>query len=182
LWKTTVSGVVATCCIAACTGIVFAALAFTHGGAEISYQGLSITLPARTVADAPPPAVPAPPTVRVWDVAPPALTTPVAQSATPWLGIWYRETSVALPGESGAGEVCGARVLSVYSNSPAEQGSLHAGDVILAVDDRPLQNGLDLRNTVRSARVGAIVTLHVYRDDRLQRIPVTLGALPFVEE
>jgi membrane-associated protease RseP (regulator of RpoE activity) len=199
MWKTAVSGTVAICSVAACTGIVFAGLAFTHGGAQISFHELSISLPARANDPSPAPiaeTVPSPPIVA-----------PVARLAIPYLGIWYRETTVSDFEPSGTfdrlvawsengrfldtlngtnqprpRDLCGARVMAVRPNSPAEHVGLQPGDVIVGVDSRLLFDGLDLRSRVRGANVGQQITLILYRDDRLLRVPVVLGVLPLGEE
>jgi len=206
MWKTAVSGTVTICSVAACAGIVFAGLAFTHGGAQISFHDLSISLPARS-NDALPPAVASTPGPIPETVPSQPIVAPVARLAIPYLGIWYRETTVsdAEPStalehlmawsengrvsvgfngnhEPGPRDLCGARVMAVRPDSPAERVGLQAGDVIVGVDSQPLYDGLDLRSRVRSANVGQQITLHVYREERLMRIPVVLGVLPLGEE
>jgi hypothetical protein len=159
---------------------VFAGLAFTQGGAEISFRGLHISMPAQTqMADLPPfPTAPAPPVLPPAP-PPPAEVAPVAQFGIPYLGIMYRQDMQQIEGRHGPVDVNGASVVAVYPGTPASGINLRSGDMILAVDGEPLLEGLDLRNAVRSSRVGATITLHVHRDGRVLRMPVTLGALPF---
>jgi len=197
--------------VTACAALVFAGLAFTHGGAQISFRELNISLPARS-GDVTPPAPVAVP--EVLTVQP--IVAPSSQLAIPYLGIWYRETTVnpshdrrfldpGIFGRDGRRtfafgadgrllstvdrsdqppglDLCGARVMAVRPNSPAERVGLQAGDVIIGVDDRGFVDGLDLRSRIRGASVGQQVTLHLYRDDRLIHVPVELGTLPLGEE
>jgi S1-C subfamily serine protease len=181
MWKTAVSGAVAISAITACAGIVFAGLAFTQGGAEISFRGLHITMPAQTqMADVPSfPTAPDPPVLPpAPPPPPPAEVAPIAQFGIPYLGIMYRQDMQQIEGRHGPVDVNGASVVAVYPGTPASGIDLRSGDMILAVDGEPLLEGLDLRNAVRSSRVGASIMLDVYRDDRVLRMPVTLGALP----
>lgn len=200
MWRTAVSGAVAISSVTACAALVFAGLAFTHGGAEISFRDVTISLPARSNDMTPPMTVPAP------DVQPAQpIVAPPADLAIPYLGIWYRETTVnpsyersfrdsGLISRDGrfrftldrsdapALNLSGARVMAVRPGTPAERVGLQSGDVIVGVDDRGFVDGLDLRSRIRGATVGQQITLHLYRDDRLIQVPVVLGALPLGEE
>jgi S1-C subfamily serine protease len=190
LWKTTVSGAVATCLMTTTAGLIFAGLAFTHGGAEISYNGLNISLSARTPAPPAPPRPPAPP-------APPAVAstaTPVlayfpppesrstfSRFAIPYLGIRYEQLSRPRAFAFGAASTS-AYVHHVYPGSPAAEVGLRAGDRIRAVNSRNLADSRDLQFAVRSAEVGDTILLEVERGGGTLHLPVTLGALSFAGE
>jgi PDZ domain-containing protein len=66
----------------------------------------------------------------------------------------------------------GARVVAVRSGSPAA-GVLHIGDVILAVDGKPVSQAAFLGELVRAGPVGATLSLSVDRAGRVEEIPVT---------
>jgi serine protease DegQ len=57
----------------------------------------------------------------------------------------------------------GAVVASVERNSPAEQAGLKPGDVVTAVNGRPIYDSADLRNAIGLMRVGSDVELSVLR-------------------
>jgi S1-C subfamily serine protease len=186
---------VAICSVTACAALAFAGLAFTHGGAQISFRELNISLPSQSSGMPSPEVLPSQPIVA-----------PPSQLAIPYLGIWYRETTanpsharrLLDPGifsrdgryrftvdrsdQPPTLDLCGARVMAVRPDSPAERVGLQTGDVIVGVDDRGFVDGLDLRSRIRGANVGQQVTLHLYRDDRLIHVPVELGTLPLGEE
>ncbi len=69
----------------------------------------------------------------------------------------------------------GARVVAVRSGSPAA-AALHPGDVILAVDGRPVSQAALVAELVRAAPPGKAVILAVERGDRVEQIAVTTGA------
>ncbi len=67
----------------------------------------------------------------------------------------------------------GAVVAQVTPGSAAEQAGLRSGDVIVAVDERPISGSGDLRNAIGLLRVGTRVRLDVLRKGR----PLTLHAV-----
>jgi regulator of sigma E protease len=61
--------------------------------------------------------------------------------------------------------------------SPAERAGLHVGDLLLAVDDTPVDNGIDFIDIIR-ASAGKALQLHVRRAGA----PLTLGVTPEAEQ
>jgi putative serine protease PepD len=59
---------------------------------------------------------------------------------------------------------------------PAERAGLQPGDVIVAIDDKPVNDSSELIVAIRSRSPGDTVTLTVRRDNDEQRIEVTLGS------
>ncbi|HEX7007887.1 MAG TPA: Do family serine endopeptidase [Alphaproteobacteria bacterium] len=57
----------------------------------------------------------------------------------------------------------GAVVVSVEPGSPAANAGLKPGDVIIAMDGRPVRNASDLRNDIGLVRVGTTIELTVLR-------------------
>jgi putative serine protease PepD len=86
-----------------------------------------------------------------------------------WLGI---EGS-----DAGDPEVAGGGVLiaSVTPGSPAEQGGLRAGDVLVEIDGHMIGHVPDLMITLRSLSPGDEITATVVRDDDPTTLTVTLG-------
>jgi putative serine protease PepD len=70
----------------------------------------------------------------------------------------------------------GASVVSVESGGAAEEAGLQAGDVVTAVDDRPVTSSTELTAAVRSHAPGDTVTLTVRRGDDTRTVEVTLGS------
>ncbi|HET7608228.1 MAG TPA: S1C family serine protease, partial [Gammaproteobacteria bacterium] len=86
-------------------------------------------------------------------------------------------------GRDGAG---GVLVLGVAGGSPAERvglrptrqernGNIIIGDIIAAVDGRPVETEADLIGVLDEHEFGDRVTLTVIRNDRRIEVPVTLG-------
>jgi len=85
--------------------------------------------------------------------------------------------SARTAGADGSSEVgSGAEIVMVETGGAAEKGGLKAGDVITAVDDRPVTSSTELTAAVRSHAPGDGVTLTVRRGNDTRSVDVTLGS------
>jgi S1-C subfamily serine protease len=84
--------------------------------------------------------------------------------------------SATTEAQDGSAVGSGARVVSVQDGSPAADAGLKAGDVVTAIDDRPVTSSTELTAAVRSRTPGDTVTLTVARGGQSQSIEVTLGS------
>lgn len=69
----------------------------------------------------------------------------------------------------------GAVITQVEPGSAAEDAGLQAGDIIIAVDDNPIQNSTELRNRIGLTPVGEDVDVTIFRDGRRRTIEVEIG-------
>jgi S1-C subfamily serine protease len=67
---------------------------------------------------------------------------------------------------------------SVLSNGPAAQAGLRAGDVITAIDGRPVRTMAELADRLSGYRPGDSITVTINRAGQEQQVPVTLQAWP----
>jgi len=72
----------------------------------------------------------------------------------------------------------GARVRSVNAGSPAEAAGVQAGDVIIAVNDRPVNSHESVTAIVREHRAGDVIKLTLVRNNQILELAVTLAAMP----
>ncbi len=81
----------------------------------------------------------------------------------------------------------GVLVLTIKPGSPAgsaglrptrrnEDGQIELGDIIVAMDGKPIKSVEDLYSALDAHKIGDTVTLTILRDDRKQDVKVTLGA------
>jgi putative serine protease PepD len=70
----------------------------------------------------------------------------------------------------------GAEVVEVPPGTPADKAGLEAGDIVVAVDDVVVTNGIGLIVAIRTHQPGETVTLRVRRDGREMTVRVTLEA------
>ncbi|AWU94683.1 Do family serine endopeptidase [Azospirillum ramasamyi] len=66
----------------------------------------------------------------------------------------------------------GALIAKIERGSPADSGGLRSGDVVVAVDGRPIRSATDFRNRIGLMRVGTPVQLTVVRNGGQKSVTV----------
>jgi serine protease Do len=84
-------------------------------------------------------------------------------------------SAMSLPNTAGGD---GALIASVSSDSPASKAGLQPGDVITAVDGKPVHNPRDLAMLVAADRPGSEAKVDVLRDGAPKSVTVSLATLP----
>ena len=129
------------------------AIASQTGG----YQGIGFAIPANTVE---------------------RVATQIIEEGTvrrAQLGVQYGPASPSLIENENLPS--GAAVIGqVEDGSPAAEAGLQPGDVVTAIEGKPLDNYLQIGNTVASMQPGDEVTLTIRRNGETQEITATLGA------
>jgi Do/DeqQ family serine protease len=69
----------------------------------------------------------------------------------------------------------GAVVARVVPRSPAAQAGLQVGDVIVAMEGKPIRDASDLRNAVGLVRIGQTVSLDVLRHNKTFQVEAKVG-------
>lgn len=72
------------------------------------------------------------------------------------------------------GELRGALIASVEPGSAAAKAGLRTGDVVTAINDRPVHGATDLRNRIGLTPVGSEIHVTVKRGDGERVIPITI--------
>ncbi|MGN6575728.1 MAG: trypsin-like peptidase domain-containing protein [Nocardioides sp.] len=70
----------------------------------------------------------------------------------------------------------GAEVVGVPSGTPADLGGLREGDVVVAVNDKQITDGISLIVAIRAHQPGETITLTVRRGGENKQVKVTLDA------
>ncbi len=95
--------------------------------------------------------------------------TPAApEGDTAWLGVYLEEGEAA--GEQGA------RITHVYPSGPAARAGLHAGDVIMQIDDRKIEGPSDVITYVQESEPQAETQFSIQRNEQQMTVPVVLGS------
>jgi putative serine protease PepD len=70
----------------------------------------------------------------------------------------------------------GAEIVAVPAGTPADQAGLEKGDIVVAVDGKPISNGIGLIVAIRSHRPGETIRMTVRRDGSMRTLEVKLDA------
>jgi serine protease DegQ len=92
------------------------------------------------------------------------------------LGIGIQDLAPDLAEALKLGDLRGALIANVEAGSSAEQAGLKTGDVVTAIDGRPVHGSTDLRNRIGLTPAGSKVRLAVKRGDEQHEIEVTIAS------
>jgi serine protease Do len=125
------------------------------------------------------------------DIAKPIMSQALAgeQLARPYIGIRYEEINLQRKAEKhltvdhgaliGPGtDPSGGSLPAITPGSPADKAGLKDGDVIVAIEDRTIDQEHPLDATLAQYAPGQTIHLHVIRDGKDLTIAVTLGTRP----
>ena len=95
-----------------------------------------------------------------------------------YLGIEPAPVTREVAAQLSLDQAAGILVMNVGDGTPAAKAGLQPGDVIVRLDDKPIDTVEDLFGELRQHRPGERVTLTVVRDGREQQITATLADNP----
>ncbi|MFP4398203.1 MAG: DegQ family serine endoprotease [Desulfonatronovibrio sp.] len=92
-----------------------------------------------------------------------------------WLGVTIQKIDKNTSRALGLDETRGALVAEVTPEDPADKAGIKAGDVILAINDQPVEDPAELTREIGEFDPGSRVKLTIWRDTGKKNIQVTLG-------
>jgi serine protease Do len=95
-----------------------------------------------------------------------------------WLGVLLQPVSTEVAEGLGLAGEGGSLVANVEPDSPAAKAGLKAGDVVLAVNGKPIENVKALARAVADTRPGSTLTLQVNREQKTRDLKVVIGTPP----
>jgi serine protease Do len=95
-----------------------------------------------------------------------------------YLGVMAQEVTPAMANAFQLPEVRGALVGDVSANSPAQKAGVEKGDVILGINNKPVNSSAELRMRVSLMAPGTQVNLKVFRNGAEKTLPLTLAEMP----
>jgi serine protease Do len=95
-----------------------------------------------------------------------------------WLGVAIQSMDSDLAAAMKLDGTQGVLISDVTAGSPAARAGLKRGDVIVALDGKPMTESSQLRNTVAARNPGSKVAVDIMRNGKTQRFEVGLGTLP----
>lgn len=94
-----------------------------------------------------------------------------------FLGVEPQDVDSGLARGFGAPSANGALVTDVTPNSPAAKAGIVSGDIIVAVNDKPVSGAESLRLVISELTPGSQASVKIYRNGAPKTIPITLGEL-----
>lgn len=95
-----------------------------------------------------------------------------------WLGVSMQPLTETLAKALGRPNTHGVLVNDVQPDGPAAQGGLQQGDVVTAINGRPIKDARDLATQVAGLKAGNNAKLTYWRDGREKVLAVTIGSQP----
>jgi serine protease Do len=94
------------------------------------------------------------------------------------IGVTIQGVTKELADSFGLAKAQGALVSAVEAGSPADKAGLKAGDVILAVDGKTIDQSVELPRVVGETKPGTTLAMNVWRKGSTQNVRVTVGEMP----
>lgn len=91
------------------------------------------------------------------------------------IGVYIQDLTPDLAEALGLETAKGAVISQVEAGSPAERAGLQAGDVVVEVDDAPIEDAGDLRNRVGLVERGGKIAIEYIRDGKPHTLTVEVG-------
>jgi serine protease Do/serine protease DegQ len=91
------------------------------------------------------------------------------------LGVNIQTLSPDIAESMGLGSTQGALVSQVIDGSAAEKAGIKAGDVVTAINGKPVKDAAALRNAIGLLRIGDKVDISLMRDGKPRRVTAAIG-------
>ncbi|MFC5583952.1 DegQ family serine endoprotease [Nitratireductor kimnyeongensis] len=98
-----------------------------------------------------------------------------------WLGVQIQPVSKDIAESVGLDEEKGALVADAQEGEPAAKAGIRSGDIIIAVDEKPVASPKELARLIAGFAPGNEVDVTVWRDGETENVKVTLSEMPGVE-
>ncbi len=95
-----------------------------------------------------------------------------------WLGVVIQDLNEDLAKSFDLKTSKGVLISQVNPDSPAGKAGLKDGDVVVAIDGKPVEDTASLRNIIAMTAPGTELVLKVIREGKTYSIPVTIGEQP----
>ena len=96
----------------------------------------------------------------------------------PWLGIYSLYLAPQVKERFNLGVESGCYIIEVVPGGPAEKGGIKEGDVIVKVNDQDIKTPEDLKQVIKTKKIGEEISLLIFREDVYKTMRVTLAETP----
>ncbi|MDD5037539.1 MAG: DegQ family serine endoprotease [Methylococcaceae bacterium] len=98
------------------------------------------------------------------------------------LGVNIQDLTPDLAQAFGLDQSQGAVITAVQPKTPAAKAGLEPGDIVLAINERRIKNGMEIRNVLGMLQVGEDVKLEILRKGETQTVRAEIAAPKIVQE
>lgn len=95
-----------------------------------------------------------------------------------WLGVSMQDMTQELAESFNLDDSKGALIASVLKEGPADKAGIRPGDILVAVEGKPVKNSADMLNLVAALPPGKPVTVTIIRSKQEKSIQVVVGTRP----
>lgn len=99
-----------------------------------------------------------------------------------WLGVQIQPVTEEIAESVGLEEARGAIVADLMDTGPAGDAGIEPGDIVLSVDEAPVDDARDLARRIGGMAPGETVSIQVWRDGEAVELELELGLRPGEEE
>jgi len=100
------------------------------------------------------------------------------QISRPWFGAATWPLTPEIAQEMGIPNTTGNLVAYVFAHSPAERAGIRQGDVLQALNGKPVRDSVDIRNRLAELKTGDVVMATVMRGRSQMELPVAVEQEP----
>jgi len=95
-----------------------------------------------------------------------------------WIGVGVQDMTKEIAESFKMPAVRGALITEVFRGTPADRGGMKVGDVLVAVDGKPVTDSATMLNLIAALVPGNQATLRVMRETKQIELTVTVGKRP----
>jgi len=95
-----------------------------------------------------------------------------------WIGVGVQDLNKEIAESFRIPGTRGALITEVFRGTPADRGGVKVGDVLVAVDGKPVTDSATMLNLIAALVPGSQATLRVMREARTLELKVTVGKRP----
>jgi len=95
-----------------------------------------------------------------------------------WIGAAVQELTPELAESFKLGDIKGVLITEIIRNSPAEQAGVRRGDILTAIDGKPIESWSAMLETVANLPPGKIVIVKLMRDGEAISLKLKIGKRP----